>query len=266
MPRTKPQEISPSSSELHRWQDVEGVEEAKDELREVVEFMRDPKRFRKLGAKVPKGILLHGPPGHGQDAARQGGRERVERALLRPVGLLVRRDVRRPRRRAHPAAVPPGAQGRTGDHLHRRARRRGCHPRQRHLRREGSDAQPAAGGARRLRRQRQRRRDRRLQPAREARPRAAAAGPLRPPDPRHAARPEGPPQHPPGPHARQAAGRGRGPRGDRPPDQRHDRRRPRQHLQRGRDLRRARAPRPTAHAATSRPRSSAWWPGCSRAA
>jgi cell division protease FtsH len=66
MPRTKPQEIAPDSSSSVRWQDVEGVEEAKDELREVVEFMRDPKRFRKLGAKVPKGILLHGPPGTGK--------------------------------------------------------------------------------------------------------------------------------------------------------------------------------------------------------
>src|SRR5215210_2442564 len=66
MPRTKPQEIAPSSSSSVSWQDVEGVEEAKDELREVVEFMRDPKRFRKLGAKVPKGILLHGPPGTGK--------------------------------------------------------------------------------------------------------------------------------------------------------------------------------------------------------
>jgi cell division protease FtsH len=66
MPRTKPQEIAPSSSSSVRWEDVEGVEEAKDELREVVEFMRDPKRFRALGAKVPKGIMLHGPPGTGK--------------------------------------------------------------------------------------------------------------------------------------------------------------------------------------------------------
>jgi cell division protease FtsH len=66
MPRTKPQEIAPSSSSSVRWQDVAGVEEAKEELREVVEFMRDPKRFKKLGAKVPKGILLHGPPGTGK--------------------------------------------------------------------------------------------------------------------------------------------------------------------------------------------------------
>ncbi|MEX2253502.1 MAG: AAA family ATPase [Thermoleophilaceae bacterium] len=66
MPRTKPQEIKPHSTESIEWHDVAGVEEAKDELREVVEFLRDPKRFRALGAKVPKGILLHGPPGTGK--------------------------------------------------------------------------------------------------------------------------------------------------------------------------------------------------------
>jgi cell division protease FtsH len=66
MPRTKPQEIKPQSSSSVRWHDVAGVDEAKDEMREVVDFLRDPKRFRKLGAKVPKGILLHGPPGTGK--------------------------------------------------------------------------------------------------------------------------------------------------------------------------------------------------------
>jgi cell division protease FtsH len=66
MPRTKPQQIKPSSADAIRWQDVAGADEAKHELREVVEFLRDPKRFRSLGARVPRGILLHGPPGTGK--------------------------------------------------------------------------------------------------------------------------------------------------------------------------------------------------------
>jgi cell division protease FtsH len=66
MPRTKPQQITPRSKSSITWEDVAGVEETKDELREVVEFLSAPKRFKRLGAKVPKGILLHGPPGTGK--------------------------------------------------------------------------------------------------------------------------------------------------------------------------------------------------------
>ena len=48
------------------FRDVAGIEEAKSEVSEVVDFLRDPKKYQRLGGRLPKGVLLIGPPGTGK--------------------------------------------------------------------------------------------------------------------------------------------------------------------------------------------------------
>ncbi len=216
--------------------DVAGVDEAKDELREIVDFLRNPQAYGRLGGRMPKGVLLVGPPGTGKTLLARAvagearvpffsisGSEFVE--MFVGVGAARVRDLfeqaRAKRRRSSSStswtrSVAP--------------RRRAAG---RWARREGADAQPAAGRARRLRHLHRAGAAGRDQPPGNPRPGAAAGRPFRPPG---AGRPAGqgrPRADPRCASQARAAGGGRRCAGDRRADAGLHRRGPGQPGQRG---------------------------------
>src|SRR5450432_1447637 len=149
------------------FEDVAGVDEAKQDLQEIVEFLRDPGKYQRLGGRIPRGVLLVGPPGTGrtliargrcsrrpEDAESARGRGRSQRSLLHDLGFGLRRDVRRRRRLPCQGYVRTGQEERALHHLHRR-NRRGRPPSRRWARRRQrrarADAEPIAGRDGRLR-------------------------------------------------------------------------------------------------------------------
>ena len=213
MPRVKPTEITPGSSSSVTWDEVAGLDEAKAELQEVVDFLRDPKRFERLGARVPKGILFHGPPGTGKTLAAKavanesGARFYAQSAsafveMFAGLGAARIRKLFDEARKNAPAIV-------FIDELDAVGRARSGHSFNREQDQTLNQLLVELDG---FGAARPGRRHGRLEPPPGPRPGAAAARPLRPPDPRPAARPEGPHGHPRRPHPRQAARRRRRPR------------------------------------------------------
>ena len=62
--------------------DVAGVDEAKEELKEVIDYLQNPQKYQRLGGKIPKGVLLVGPNRHGQDVTCQGSGRRSKGAIF----------------------------------------------------------------------------------------------------------------------------------------------------------------------------------------
>ena len=71
------------------FKNVAGEDEAKESLQEVVDFLHNPEKYTKIGAKLPKGALLVGPPWNRQDTSGQGGGRRSACAVFLPVRFRV---------------------------------------------------------------------------------------------------------------------------------------------------------------------------------
>ena len=163
--------------------DVAGVEESKEELQEIIEFLREPQKFQKMGGRIPKGVLLVGPPGTGKTLLARAvageasvpffsisGSDFVE--MFVGVGASRVRDLFEQGKKNAPCIIFIDEIDAVGPSPRRRPGRR--------ARRARADPEPATGGDGRLCVERGRHPDGSHQPARRTGPGPAAAWPLRP--------------------------------------------------------------------------------------
>jgi cell division protease FtsH len=85
--------LSSSTQKKVTFKDVAGADEAKEELQEIIEFLREPQKFQKLGGRIPKGVLLMGSPGTGKTllARAPTRRRRVQSACWRVLRTVMAR-------------------------------------------------------------------------------------------------------------------------------------------------------------------------------
>ncbi len=104
------------------FEDVAGIDEAKEDLVEIVEFLKDPQKFQRLGGRIPRGVLLVGPPGTGKTltARAVAGEANVPFFTISGSDFV---EFRRRGRQPRPRHVRAGQEERALHHLHRRDRR-----------------------------------------------------------------------------------------------------------------------------------------------
>ena len=100
--------LSSSAQKKVTFKDVAGVDEAKDELQEIIDFLREPQKFQKLGGRIPKGVLLVGPPGTGKTLMARAVAGEANVPFFSISGSGLRGDVRRRRRLPRPRPVRAG--------------------------------------------------------------------------------------------------------------------------------------------------------------